>query len=39
MLLKTTMEAYQIKITHRFSIAVLMNTDSLVSFGEDAVEL
>ena len=33
------MEAYQIGISHRFSIAPLMNTDSLVSYGENVMEL
>lgn len=33
------MAAYQIRISQRFSIALLMNTDSLVSDGENGMGL
>lgn len=37
--LESTMAAYQIRISQRFSIALLMNTDSLVSYGENLMGL
>lgn len=37
--LEITMAAYQIRISQRFSIALLMNTDALVSYGENLMGL